>query len=91
MKKFHFSFAVALVAVCVLFTAAQAQTEGAGAPEIIRHRTNARGAGQPTTGSTGVVTPAITYHGGALMPTPTMYLIWYGNWNQTNGSDTPAG
>lgn len=91
MKKFYFSFAVALVAVCVLFTAAQAQTEGAGAPEIIRHHTNARGAGQPTTGSTGAVTPAITYHGGALMPTPTMYLIWYGNWNQTNGSDTPAG
>ena len=25
------------------------------------------------------------------MRTPTVYLIWYGNWNQINGSDTPAG
>jgi hypothetical protein len=44
-----------------------------------------------TTGGTGVVTPAITYHGGPLISTPTIYIIWYGNWNQGNGSDTPAG
>jgi hypothetical protein len=44
-----------------------------------------------TTGGTGVVTPKITYHGGPLIQTPTIYIIWYGNWNQTNGSDTPAG
>src|SRR5256714_7149424 len=44
-----------------------------------------------TTGGTGVVTPPITYHGGALIQTPAIYIIWYGNWNQTNGSDTPAG
>jgi hypothetical protein len=25
------------------------------------------------------------------MGMPTLYLIWYGNWNQSNGSDTPAG
>ena len=25
------------------------------------------------------------------MGAPTAYLIWYGNWNQSNGSDTPAG
>jgi hypothetical protein len=25
------------------------------------------------------------------MGTPTPYLIWYGNWNQSNGSDNPAG
>jgi len=25
------------------------------------------------------------------MGTPTVYLIWYGNWNQSNGTDTPAG
>ena len=25
------------------------------------------------------------------MSTPNLYLIWYGNWNQTNGSDTPDG
>src|SRR5262252_3662813 len=44
-----------------------------------------------TTGGTGVVTPQITYHGGQLIQTPTIYLIWYGNWNQSNGSDNPAG
>lgn len=44
-----------------------------------------------TTGGTGVVTPKITYHGGPLIQTPTIYIIWYGNWNQSNGSDTPAG
>src|SRR5213082_1829497 len=44
-----------------------------------------------TTGGTGVVTPPITYHGGALIQTPVIYIIWYGNWNQSNGSDMPAG
>jgi hypothetical protein len=44
-----------------------------------------------TQGSTGVATPNMTYHGGALIQTPAIYLIWYGNWNQSNGSDTPAG
>jgi hypothetical protein len=44
-----------------------------------------------TTGGTATVTPAITYHGGALIQTPTAYVIWYGNWNQANGTDTPAG
>ena len=44
-----------------------------------------------TTGGTGVVTPPITYHGGALIGTPRIYIIWYGNWNQSNGSDNSAG
>jgi hypothetical protein len=43
-----------------------------------------------TQGSTGVATPNMTYHGGPLIATPVAYLIWYGNWNQTNGADTPA-
>jgi hypothetical protein len=30
-------------------------------------------------------------HGGPLINTPSIYLIWYGNWNQTNGTDTPTG
>ena len=37
------------------------------------------------------MTPNITYHGGPLMGTPNVYLIWYGSWNRSNGSDTPAG
>jgi hypothetical protein len=43
-----------------------------------------------TTGGTTATTP-ISYHGGALIQTPRSYVIWYGNWNQANGSDTPAG
>ena len=59
------------------------------APET--NRDNHVIAGAVTTGGTGVVTPPITYHGGALIQTPDVYVIWYGNWNQSNGSDTPAG
>lgn len=45
----------------------------------------------PTVGSTGPVTPLIAYRGGPLLQTPVVYVIWYGNWNSSNGSDTPAG
>jgi hypothetical protein len=44
----------------------------------------------PTQGGT-TNTTAILYHNGPVMRTPVVYVIWYGNWNQTNGSDTPAG
>jgi hypothetical protein len=83
--------------VWILFVAAsglmfaQGPGEGKGAPEIIPHRTNPHGAGAPTAGSTSAIKPGIQYHGGPVMNTPTPYLIWYGNWNQTNGSDTPSG
>jgi hypothetical protein len=43
-----------------------------------------------TTGGTGSTSPLID-HGGPVINTPTIYLIWYGNWNQSNGSDNPAG
>ena len=43
-----------------------------------------------TTGGTGATAPLIN-HGGPVINTPTIYIIWYGNWNQSNGSDTPAG
>jgi hypothetical protein len=69
---------------------ASAQTEGSGPPTIIRHRPNRLESTAPTAGSTSP-TSAIKYAGGALIPNPVMYLIWYGNWNQGNGSDTPAG
>ena len=59
--------------------------------EIFVHKTNPHETNAPPAGSTGVETPDITYHGGPLMATPNVYLIWYGNWNQNNGSDTPAG
>jgi hypothetical protein len=70
---------------------ARAQSEGAGAPEIIPHRTNPNQGAALTTGSTGVIRPGISYHGGPVLGTPNVYLIWYGNWNQSNSSDTAAG
>ncbi len=44
-----------------------------------------------TAGSTATASRAITNHGGPVMGTPDVHLIWYGNWNQSNGSDTLAG
>jgi hypothetical protein len=85
------SFAVSALVLCALSGTAIAQPEGAGAPQIIAHRTNPHDTGALTAGSIGVITPAITYHGGPVLATPTVYLIWYGNWNQANGSDTSAG
>ena len=72
-------------------TRAKTQREGDRSPEIVPHRANSHDDVAPTAGSTGVITPDITYHGGPVIGTPNVYLIWYGNWNQSNGSDTPAG
>ena len=68
-----------------------AQGQGQGAPEIISHKMNPHNPAAPTKGSTGTVTPAITYHNGALINKPIIYYIWYGDWNQTNGSDNAGG
>jgi hypothetical protein len=43
-----------------------------------------------TTGSTRKTT-AMSYYGGPMIETPTIYIIWYGNWNQSNGSDNASG
>ena len=67
------------------------QSEGAGAPEIIPHRSRSHHGEAPPAGSIGTITPAITYHGGPVMAAPSVYLIWYGSWTQTNNSDTAAG
>ncbi len=61
-------------------------------PSIVPHDINRRGIRTaPTTGSTNAVSNPIAYYGGDLIQTPTVYVIWYGNWNSTDGSDTPAG
>ncbi|MBD0373785.1 MAG: hypothetical protein ICV60_23430 [Pyrinomonadaceae bacterium] len=98
-----FTLSIALLASFTLFMAAKAQdkknpdvqadeTEDVKPDrDIIPHRYNKKGADAVTKGTTGVITPQISYHGGALIGTPTIYYIWYGNWNQTNGSDNPAG
>jgi hypothetical protein len=43
-----------------------------------------------TTGGTGATTPLLN-HGGPVISTPTIYYIWYGNWNRGNGTDIPSG
>ncbi|MDE2367716.1 MAG: hypothetical protein KGN16_02000 [Burkholderiales bacterium] len=68
-----------------------AAPETAGPP--IPHRINPghMTSEAPTAGSTGSMTPVIKWNGGPVLTTPNVHLIWYGNWNQANGSDTPAG
>jgi hypothetical protein len=56
---------------------------------IVVHATNPHETA-PTAGGTASLSQIIN-HGGTVMVTPTVYLIWYGNWNQSNGSDTAAG
>jgi hypothetical protein len=65
---------------------------GGGAPETIKHgiNPNRTDTGFLTAGGTGSLS-AISYHNGPLIQTPTAYVIWYGNWNQTNGTDNAAG
>lgn len=70
---------------------AHTQSEGAGAPEIVPHRLKPQVSGSPTVGSVGVMTPTIKIRGGPVMNAPSVYLIWYGNWNQNNGTDTTGG
>ncbi len=95
-------FAVSILALTVVTTfAQQSDREERGQQEItVGHSMNPRAesegsrasrGGAPTAGSIGVILPKITYHGGQVMSTPTVYLIWYGNWNQTNGTDNPMG
>ncbi len=46
----------------------------------------------PPAGSTGKMRPSISYNGGPVMTSVNaIYVVWYGNWNQNNGSDTPSG
>src|SRR5207253_9135687 len=105
MKRTSFTLAVALLVVFGLLSVSRligtthaqsdrAQSEGTGAPEIIRHSLNQNGNGPNafalTTGSTRATT-SISYHGGPLIQTPVVYIIWYGDWNQLNGSDNALG
>src|SRR3954469_18943622 len=103
MKRRSITLALALLAITSLLSAShlfntahaqsdRAQSEGGGPPEIIRHSRNEHGHNgfALTTGGTSATT-RISYHGGQLIRTPVVYIIWYGNWNQANGSDTPAG
>lgn len=80
------------LALLALGAFAQKPVETGERPDIIQHRMNPhQEAFAPTAGGTGALSP-ITNHGGSTMGgTINVYVIWYGNWNQSNGSDTPAG
>lgn len=89
--KFVSTKKLALQALALMMCVGSNRLGAQGPHEIIKHRPNRFDAAAPTSGATGVQSPAIAYYGGALISTPNVYLIWYGNWNQSNGSDTPAG
>src|SRR5262245_40949989 len=82
--------AAAALAAVSLPVAARAQEDEHGPPRII-HRMNPHQVGlSAPTGSTSASTPILS-HGGPVIAAPVIYLIWYGNWNQGNGSDTQSG
>ena len=46
----------------------------------------------PPVGATTAAAAPITYHGGPVMPSLSkIVVIWYGNWAQSNATDTAAG
>ena len=46
----------------------------------------------PAAGSTAAAASPISYHGGPVMSSLSkVVIIWYGNWKQTNKTDTAAG
>jgi len=46
----------------------------------------------PPVGTSAAASSPISYHGGAIMNgVSKIVIVWYGNWNQTNKTDTPAG
>ena len=72
------------VALAVGFAAsAFAQAESETVPKIIHRVMNAADSlpDAPPTGGIGQVTPVIQWKGGAVMNTPNVYVIWYGNWS----------
>src|SRR4051794_3305181 len=92
MKNTTFALALCVFAGSMFAQPGQSgkQKDDEGNRDIYVHGRNPREAGAPTAGGTGLLSPLIN-HGGPVIATPTAYLIWYGNWNQSNGSDTPAG
>lgn len=103
MKSRNSRIAATLLALTGLAALATAQGNGNGQGDNSQgnndqkrvHELNPYGAAYSAAniskGTTGKITPQITYHGGPLIATPTVYFIWYGNWNRSNNSDTPAG
>jgi hypothetical protein len=84
------STALLIGATCAFRTYADKPIE-TGEPETVHHRLNPHYEFAATEGSTAKTSP-ILYRGGPVMGGPVnAYVIWYGNWNRFNGTDTPEG
>jgi hypothetical protein len=92
MKKYLLSIGAALLVAALGFGTFGQQPEINKVPHGINPHSPMFPGFALTTGGTSAVS-ALIDHGGALIGTPTIYIIWYGNWNQNNGSkgDTPQG
>lgn len=94
-------FALALLAASVPLALHAGSRELDDESEVIGHELNPHShAKAPTAGSTGASTPIFYHTGGAVMGSAVntaesgvvnVYVIWYGNWAQKNGTDTAAG
>ena len=92
MKNGIFALALCLCAGSLFAQPGQSgkQKDDEGNGDIYVHGRNPKEAGAPTAGGTGTLSPLVDHHG-PVLSTPTAYLIWYGDWKQNNGSDTPEG
>ena len=82
---------IAKLMLGVALLAGGVTAQAAGSKGSVLHRVRDAQTAAPTAGSIATQTPVITNHGGPIMVTPNVYVIWYGNWNQTNGSDNATG
>lgn len=95
MKKNTLFAAVAALALAIApltaSSVAQAANSAAGTGEIAPKVTPVRGAGQGIGYATGTYrgTGDTTYHNGPVMTAATTnaYVIWYGNWAETNATN----
>lgn len=94
MKKYLFSISTAFLMAVLAFGTFAQQGELNKIPHGINP--NSKSPNFPgfalTTGGTSSVS-RMRYGGGALLSTPKIFIIWYGNWNQNNNTkgDTPEG
>jgi hypothetical protein len=86
------SFVVVCLAVIGASSAIAEKPIEVGPPDIIVHKINPYAEmSAPTMGTTSALTPILNHGGPVMGNTINVYLIWYGNWNQNNGSDNAAG
>lgn len=89
MKLTHL-FAFLGILTCASAALAQNDRDDAP-PKSVVHLNQQIEAFAPTAGGTGPLSP-ITNHGGHVLGgTVHVYIVWYGNWNQSNGSDNALG